>query len=457
MGTMPIRSVNPATGETIEEFAAVSPADVDRALAAADGAYRAHRHLSPDQRAGWLRAAAGVLRADRARLARTAALEMGKPTAQGEAEIEKCAKGCEHYAEKGPAYLADEPREVEGATASVRYAPLGVVLAIMPWNFPFWQVFRFAAPALLAGNAAVLKHAPNVPRCALEVEDVWRRAGVPKGLFQTLLAEVDVVPRMLGDPRVVAVTLTGSDRAGADVASKAGAALKKCVLELGGSDPFVVLEDADLDEAAKTAVEARLQNSGQSCIAAKRFVVVKTVLDEFVSRFTRLAAAKRTGDPLLPGTDLGPQARLDLRLSLAKQVDRTVARGARVALGGRMPSGPGAFYPPTVLVGVEPGMSAFDEETFGPVAAVVSAKDEDEAIRLANATSYGLGASLWTKDLDRARRLIPRIEAGAVFVNAMVRSDPRLPFGGVKRSGYGRELSEHGAREFTNVQTVWIA
>jgi succinate-semialdehyde dehydrogenase/glutarate-semialdehyde dehydrogenase len=454
---MAIRSVNPATGETIEEFASASPADVDRALTAAEAAYRAHRHRTPEQRAGGLRAAAGVLRSEKARFARTMALEMGKPLAQGEAEIEKCAKGCEHYAEKGPAYLADEPREVEGGTASVRYAPLGVVLAIMPWNFPFWQVFRFAAPALLAGNAAVLKHAPNVPRCALEIADVWRRAGLPEGLFHTLLADVDAVPRMLSDPRVVAVTLTGSDRAGADVASKAGTALKKCVLELGGSDPFVVLADADLEEAAKVAVEARLQNSGQSCIAAKRFVVAAPAVDEFTDRFVRLAAAKKVGDPLASGTDVGPQARLDLRLALAKQVDRTVARGAKCLLGGRIPEGRGAFYPPTVLLGVTPGMSAFDEETFGPVAAIVPAKDEDEAIRLANATSYGLGASLWTKDLDRARRLVPRIEAGSVFVNAMVRSDPRLPFGGVKRSGYGRELSEHGVREFTNVQTVWIA
>ena len=454
---MPIRSVNPATGETLEEFAAATPADVDGAIQSADSAFRAHRGLTPEQRAGWLRAAAGVLRAERPRFARTMALEMGKPLSQGEAEVEKCAKGCEHYAEKGPAYLADEPCEVEGASASVRYAPLGVVLAIMPWNFPFWQVFRFSAPALLAGNAAILKHAPSTPRCALEIEDVWRRAGVPKGLFHSVLAEVEAVPRILADPRVVAVTLTGSDRAGADVASKAGASLKKCVLELGGSDPFVVLEDADLDEAARVGVEARLQNSGQSCIAAKRFVVVQPALDGFVSRFVRLAAAKKTGDPLQPGVDLGPQARLDLRHHLAQQVDRTVACGAQVALGGHVPHGRGAFYPPTVLVGVQPGMSAFDEETFGPVAAVVAAKDEDDAVRLANATSYGLGASLWTQDLDHARRLVPRLEAGSVFVNAMVKSDPRLPFGGVKRSGYGRELSEHGAREFTNVQTVWIA
>ena len=454
---MPIRSVNPATGETLEEFATVSVGDVERAIAAGDASFRAHRNLTPEQRAPWLVAAAGVLRAEKGRLAKTMALEMGKPLAQGEAEVEKCARGCEHYAEKGPAYLADEPREVEGGTASVRYAPLGVVLAIMPWNFPFWQVFRFAAPALLAGNAAILKHAPNVPQCAIEIEDVWRRAGVPKGLFHALLAEVDAVPKILADPRVVAVTLTGSDRAGADVASKAGTALKKCVLELGGSDPFVVLEDADLDAAVTTAVEARLQNSGQSCIAAKRFVVVKPVHDAFVSRFVKLAAAKKVGDPLTPGTELGPQARLDLRFNLAKQVDKTVTRGARLALGGHVPGGRGSFYPPTVLVGVEPGMSAFDEETFGPVAAIVTAKDEEDAIRLANATSYGLGASLWTKDPDRARRLVPRLEAGSVFVNAMVKSDPRLPFGGVKRSGYGRELSEHGAREFTNVQTVWIA
>src|ERR1051326_6792611 len=327
----------------------------------------------------------------------------------------------------------------------------------MPWNFPFWEVFRFAAPALMAGNAALLKHASNVPRCALEIEQLFPAAGFPASPFGTLLVGAGRVPALIADPRIRAVTLTGSDRAGSEVAEKAGRELKKTVLELGGSDPFIVLEDADLDAAARTAASARLVNTGQSCIAAKRFVVVEAVADAFLERFIEEMRARKMGDPLAPDTEVGPQARRDLRDALHRQVEASVARGARIVLGGRVPAGPGAFYPPTVLTAVERGMPAFDEETFGPVAAVIRARDEAHAIAIANASPFGLGASLWTRDRGRAERIVPHIDAGSVFVNALVRSDPRLPFGGIKRSGYGRELSEYGIREFVNVKTIWVA
>jgi len=331
------------------------------------------------------------------------------------------------------------------------------VLAIMPWNFPFWQVFRFAVPALAAGNACVLKHAPNVPRCAVEIERLWKDAGLPEGLFQSVLLQNEGAARVIVDPRVRAVTLTGSDRAGSVVGEQAAHHLKKTVLELGGSDPFIVLEDAVVSRAATVAAEARLQNSGQSCIAAKRFIVVERVADEFLELFTEAMRAYRMGDPLDAGTQIGPQARRDLRDNLQRQVESSVQRGARIVLGGRVPDGPGAFYPPTVLDAVQPGSPAFDEETFGPVAAVIRVRDEVEAIRIANASAYGLGASVWTADPARGERLARDIDVGSVFVNGLVKSDPRLPFGGVKRSGYGRELSEYGLREFVNVKTVWVA
>jgi succinate-semialdehyde dehydrogenase/glutarate-semialdehyde dehydrogenase len=385
------------------------------------------------------------------------ALEMGKPLPQGEAEAEKCAWACDYYAEHAERFLADEPRETDASKAFVRFDPIGPVLAIMPWNFPFWQVFRFAAPALMAGNAGLLKHAPNVTRCALEIEAIFREAGFPEGLFRSLILSNEAAAQVIADPRVRAVTLTGSDRAGSQVAGHAGRHLKKTVLELGGSDPFIVLEDADVEQAARTAAEARLLNSGQSCIAAKRFIVVEPVADRFLDAFVPAMRARRMGDPLAPETQIGPQARHDLRANLHRQVEESVRRGARLLLGGSIPEGPGFFYPPSVLAAVEEGMPAFDEEVFGPVAAVIRVKDEPQAVRVANASRYGLGASVWTAEAVRGERLARELEVGSVFVNGLVKSDPRLPFGGVKLSGYGRELSEYGLKEFVNIKTVWVA
>ena len=404
-----------------------------------------------------MREAAQILRTRRAEYARTMTTEMGKPIVQAEAEVDKCAWVCEYYADHAEAFLAEQARETEASRSYVRFDPLGPVLAVMPWNFPFWQVFRFAAPALMAGNAGVLKHASNVPRCALAIEEVFREAGFPRGLFSTVLVGSSAVAALIANPRIVAVTLTGSDRAGSKVAEQAGRELKKTVLELGGSDPFIVLADADLAAAARTAAEARLINSGQSCIAAKRFIVVEPVADQFLDRFLDELRSRRMGDPLVRGTQVGPQARLDLRDSLHEQVAESVKRGAKLLLGGEVPAGKGAFYPPTLLAAVDKGMPAFDEETFGPVAAVIRAKDAADAVRLANDSAFGLGASLWTQDRARAERMAAQIEAGSVFVNGVVKSDPSLPFGGIKRSGYGRELSEYGIREFVNIKSVWIA
>jgi succinate-semialdehyde dehydrogenase / glutarate-semialdehyde dehydrogenase len=451
------QSVNPATGQVIETFAETSPDALDRILERADAASRAWSRVALRERAERLRVAARILRERKDAYGRTMALEMGKPLAQGVGEAEKCAWACEYYADQGEGFLAPQPRTTDASKSYVRFDALGSVFAIMPWNFPFWQVFRFAAPALVAGNAGILKHAPNVSRCALEIEQVFREAGFPDGLFRAVLLSNEGAGRVIADPRVHAVTLTGSDRAGSQVAEQAGRHLKKTVLELGGSDPFIVLEDADLDRAVLTAAEARLINSGQSCIAAKRFIVVESVAERFVGQFAAALKGRKVGDPLDPATQVGPQARLDLRENLHSQVQESVKRGARLLLGGTVAPGPGAFYPPTLLVAVEPGMPAFDQETFGPVAAVIVAKDEADAIRLANASRYGLGASVWTADRERGERIARDLEVGSVFVNGLVKSDPRLPFGGVKRSGYGRELSEYGLREFVNVKTVWVA
>ncbi|RMF87253.1 MAG: NAD-dependent succinate-semialdehyde dehydrogenase [Nitrospirae bacterium] len=454
---MAIESLNPATGELLERFEAMAPEAVEAAVAATFAAWRAWRDTDFATRAERMREAARLLRRDAERHARTMTEEMGKPIREARAEVEKCAWVCDYYAETAADHLAPEPGESDGSKAYVRFDPLGPVLAVMPWNFPYWQVFRFAAPALMAGNAGLLKHASNVPRCALAIEALFREAGFPEDLFRTLLVGADQVGAVIDDPRVAAVTLTGSEPAGRQVAARAGSALKKTVLELGGSDPFVVLEDAELDTCCAVATTARCLNSGQSCIAAKRFIVVEAVYDRFLEAFTDRMRALRVGDPLDEATEVGPLARADLRDELHEQVVRSVERGARVVTGGTVPEGPGAFYPPTVLVEVGPGQPAYEEELFGPVAAVIRARDEAEAVAIANDTRFGLGASLWTADVERGERLAARIEAGSVFVNGMVKSDPRLPFGGVKASGYGRELARFGIREFVNVKTVWVA
>jgi succinate-semialdehyde dehydrogenase/glutarate-semialdehyde dehydrogenase len=454
---MSIQSINPATGEVLENFQEMSTSEIDEILEAAETTFREWRHRPFAERTQKMRQAAALLRAGKEKYARTMALEMGKPIVQGEAEAEKCAWGCDYYAEHAEAFLAEQPRETDASRSYIRFDPLGPVLAIMPWNFPFWQVFRFAAPALMAGNAGILKHASNVPRCALQIEEVFREAGFPENLFRAVLVGSQKVAGIIADPRIRAATLTGSDSAGSKVAEQAGREIKKTVLELGGSDPFIVLEDADVQKAAKAAADARLINSGESCIAAKRFIVVEKVANAFLEIFVAEMRSRKMGDPLDRQTQVGPQARHDLRESLHRQVEESVKRGAQLLLGGRIPESPGAFYPPTVLAAVRKGMPAFDEETFGPVAAVIRALDEADAIRLANDSPFGLGASLWTQDRQRAERLAREIEAGCVFVNELVKSDPRLPFGGVKRSGYGRELSEYGIREFMNIKSVWMA
>ena len=453
---MAIASINPATGEKLEEFSALDNDEIEKRLARAEGAFAQHRREPLPKRAQLMIAVASLLEQEKEKFARIMTLEMGKLFRAALEEIGKCARGCRYYAENAERFLEDEVAQTSAARSYVHYEPLGAILAIMPWNFPFWQVFRFAAPALMAGNVAILKHAPNVPRCALELAVLFRDAGFPEGVFQSILVEPDVVAQVIADERVRAVTLTGSPRAGASVAQQAGRHLKKTVLELGGSDPFIVLEDADVASAARTAADARLLNSGQSCIAAKRFIVVDRVADEFLERFAAEMASRKVGDPLAPDTQVGPQARLDLRRTLHAQVEESVRRGARLLAGGRVPEGPGAFYPATILTAVSEGMPAFDEETFGPVAAVISARDEGEALRLANASAYGLAGSVWSRDRERAERVAGELEVGSVFVNGLVKSDPRLPFGGVKRSGYGRELSEYGLREFVNVKTVWV-
>jgi succinate-semialdehyde dehydrogenase / glutarate-semialdehyde dehydrogenase len=451
-----VRSVNPATGETLREYEALDAAACAVRLDEAGAAWRAWRATSFAERATVVREAALLLRGRAGEYGRLATLEMGKPLTQAEAEVEKCAWVCEWYAEHAEALLADETAVTDAARSYARCAPLGVLLAVMPWNFPFWQVFRAAAPALMAGNAVALKHASNVPGVALAIEQVWRDAGIPAGVFGTLLAPSALVDALVDHPAVAAVTLTGGEPAGVAVGRRAGAALKKVVLELGGSDPFVVLADADPVAVAKQAVLARVQNNGQSCIAAKRFIVEAPVLGAFTESFVAGMRALVTGDPLDRATQVGPLARPDLVDDLHSQVERSVAAGARVLLGGVRPGGPGCFYPPTVLADVEPGSPAFDEETFGPLAPIVRARDARHAIELANRSRFGLGASVWTRDAERGEALARGIEAGAVFVNGIVKSDPRLPFGGIKRSGHGRELAAAGIREFVNLQAVWV-
>lgn len=451
-----IVSVNPATGEELARFAPLSAGEVDAALADAVRAQSAWRRRPIGDRTRLLRELARVLRAGREEYARLITTEMGKPIGESEAEIDKCALTCDHYAEHAPDYLADEPVASNATESAVVYDPLGVVFAVMPWNYPFWQFFRFAAPALAAGNGALLKHAGNVPGCARALEALAREAGAPDGLVRNLPVDVAQVAGVIADDRVAAVTLTGSTQVGALVAAQAGAALKKQVLELGGSDPFVVLADADVAGAAATAVRSRFINTGQSCVNAKRLIVEESVAEEFVAAFTEHTRALKIGDPASRGTDIGPLARADLRDTLHDQVTRTLAEGASLLLGGRPVDGPGFFYEPTVLDHVTPPMTAFREETFGPVAPIIRAATDDEAIRLAGDTEFGLAAALWTADVARARELARTIDAGAVFINGLVASDPRLPFGGVGKSGYGRELGRHGIQEFVNAKTLWI-
>jgi len=451
-----IRSVNPASEELLAEFEPWSNAQVDQAVDEVVAAQSAWRIMSVPERAEPMRRAADILRQRAERYGALITSEMGKPIVEAEAEVNKCALACEHYADHAAEYLADEPVATESLASYVAYEPLGTILAIMPWNFPFWQVFRAGVPSLMAGNGIVLKHASNVPQSALACEQVLRDAGFPAGLLRTVLIAGSDTERLIDDPRIAAVTLTGSSEVGARIASLAAGRLKKQVLELGGSDPYIVLADADLDYAARTAARARNQNNGQSCIAAKRFIVEEPVADEFASLFADAVRSLRVGDPASRDTNVGPLARGDLRDTLERQVDESRRMGAEPLIGGERVSGRGYYYAPTILDGVTSAMPAFREETFGPVAALLRARDVDHAIELANDTEYGLGAAVWTRDLDAARSIARRIEAGSVFVNGLVVSDPRMPMGGVKHSGYGRELGRHGIREFTNIQTVRI-
>ncbi len=453
---MAIRSVNPTTEEELARFEEHMPADVERTLARAWEARAGWRQTPVGSRAARFAELAAYLRHDRPRLAGLLTAEMGRPIVEAEAEVEKCAWTAEWFAEHAEAMLAPRPVESSATESLVRFQPLGVILAVMPWNFPLWQVFRAAIPAVIGGNVMVLKHASNVPQTALEAERAFRNAGFPDGVFQTLLIGSGAVEGIIRDPRVAGVTLTGSDAAGARVAEVAGAAIKKTVLELGGSDPSIVPEDADVPAAATVACRARNQNNGQSCIAAKRFIVADPVADEFERRFGEAVAGLRVSDPMERETNVGPLARGDLVTELERQVRESVAMGATATVGGGRIDGAGYYFQPTVLTGVTREMPVFREETFGPVAAVIRVRDETEAIAVANDSGFGLGSAVWTGDPERGKRLAARIEAGAVFVNGMVASDARLPFGGVKRSGYGRELSEFGLLEFQNVQTVWV-
>ena len=453
---MPIATINPATGETVKTFEALDSLQLEQKLQRAAETFRNYRNTSFTDRAAWMVRAAEILATEKNNFARMMTLEMGKPIKGAIGEAEKCAWVCRYYAENAERHLNDSLVETDATRSYVHFQPLGPVLAVMPWNFPFWQVFRFAAPALMAGNVGLLKHASNVPQCALAIEDIFRRAGFPEGVFQTLLLGVDAVQRVIEDPRLVAATLTGSEGAGRSVASIAGKQIKKTVLELGGSDPFIVMPSADCRAAAQTAVRSRTINNGQSCIAAKRFIVADEIYDQFEREFVDEMKSLRVGDPLSESTDIGPLATEQILKDVDEQVKTSVAAGAVVLTGGNKLNRPGNFYEPTVLANIPKQSPAYKDEVFGPVAMLFRVKNTDEAIAIANDTTFGLGASAWTNDAGEQTRFVEELEAGCVFINAMVASDPRLPFGGVKNSGYGRELSEFGIREFVNVKMVWI-
>ena len=454
---MPIESINPATGELIRTYPEMTPQQFNEIVDLSHRTFLEWKQTTFSHRASLMKKAGEILQSKKAEYAEMMTLEMGKTLSQGRAEVEKCAWVCDFYADQAETFLSPEVVQTDASKSFVAFQPLGVVLAIMPWNFPFWQVFRFAAPALMAGNAGLLKHASNVSGCALQIEQIFRDAGFPADLFRTLLVSGSKVSAVIEHPHVKAVTLTGSTPAGKSVAEKSGSLLKKTVLELGGSDPYIILEDANLESTVDTCVTSRLINAGQSCIAAKRFIVVESLRAKFEEMFVQKMKNKRMGDPMEPNVDLGPQAKEDLRNDLHKQVQQSIEMGARVLLGAKLPDGKGAFYPPTVLTDVKKGMPAHDEELFGPVAAIISAKDEEDAIRIANDSPFGLGAAVFTQDIARGERIAAeRIEAGCCFVNAFVKSDPRLPFGGIKESGYGRELSHFGIREFVNIKTVYV-
>jgi succinate-semialdehyde dehydrogenase/glutarate-semialdehyde dehydrogenase len=451
----PIVTVDPSTEQPLERFEPYSAQRIDAALERAASGFRAWRTTSFAERSKAMRKAAELLRARKTQYAELITHEMGKPIAESEGEIEKCAGGCDYFAEHAEEYLRDEPHASNATQSYVAFRPLGVVLAVMPWNFPFWQVFRFGAAALMAGNTCLLKHASNVTGCAVAIEKLFADAGF-LDVVTAIIVPGSEVTKLIDDKRIAAVTLTGSDATGATVAAAAGKNLKKCVLELGGSDPFIVLADADLDLAAQFAVRARFQNTGQSCIAGKRFIVEAPVYDAFLERFVAQVKSLTYGDPSDRANKLGPMARSDLRDALYEQIESTTKRGGKIATGGKKPSRKGYFLEPTIVSDVAPGMTMFEQETFGPAAAVVRARDAREAIALANDSDFGLGGNLWTTDIERAKKLAGDMETGGVFINGMTASDARLPFGGVKRSGYGRELAVFGTREFTNVQTVWI-
>lgn len=453
---MAITSINPATNQVIRSYDELTPGAVADAITQTHQTWLNWRTVTFRERAALMHRAAGILRERKDELAQLMAAEMGKPLKQGVSEAEKCAWVCDYYAENAEMQLADEVIETDATRSFVAYQPIGVVLAVMPWNFPLWQVYRFAAPALMAGNVGLLKHASNVPGCSLVIEEIFAQAGFPEGAFRSLLVGSKQVEAIVKSPLVRAVTLTGSTPAGRSVASHAGSVLKKTVLELGGSDPYVVLDDADIEQSVRTCVDWRLINCGQSCIAAKRFIVVDSIVAEFTDRFVTRMKTKTVGDPTADGIDVGPMARVDLRNDLHEQVMASVKRGATLLLGGTIPSGDGAYYLPTVLGNVTPGMPAHDEEMFGPVAAIIRAEDEDDALRIANDTVFGLGSAVFTRDVARGERFARKLDAGAAFVNAGVASDPRLPFGGIKESGYGRELGSFGIKEFVNVKTIYI-